>query len=300
VLRGSINTFDLPRSAVHGNASSLPLTAPVNPTPTGELMKLKTLSVLSSSSALTCLLLLTACGGGGGGGGAGGMYGSLQDLSVIDADAADLDKESTETNLKSPPSAQACVVELYGDSIMAGNGSPETPAMTLHRVRPGLEVVDKAVAGRALMMLASTFNNDPRSASHVVIENGVIDSWRGVHPQQFAVTLRSMIDFVRAEGRTPVLTGFSRQVFTPNMSVDGEALLRRDLYDQWVGQIAEETKVPFADWGSVPFGGASDLLDGVHPGKAYSDRLVQKLAETLDGVALECTPPESGEASASA
>lgn len=69
---------------------------------------------------------------------------------------------------------------------MAGNGDAETPAMTLQRLRPGIEVIaDHSVAGKQLAALATVFPNEARSARIVVIENGVIDSWYGLPVASF-------------------------------------------------------------------------------------------------------------------
>ncbi|WP_213956360.1 SGNH/GDSL hydrolase family protein [Variovorax sp. dw_954] len=181
-------------------------------------------------------------------------------------------------------SVEACTVDLYGDSIMAGNGTPETPAVVLHALRPGLKVVDHAVAGTSLAMLANTFATSPRTGRFVVIENGVIDSWTSTPPEDFRDALRGMLLHVRAEGRVPVLTGYSFQVpgtLTP-MSV-----LRRDQFNAVAKALAGELGVPFADWGAARFDGADDLMDTVHPARAYSDRLVERLALALDTV-MEC------------
>lgn len=220
--------------------------------------------------------LLTACGGGG--------------------EAWDGSKAYASEALKSAPEAKqegaiepvfGCTVEVYGDSIMAGNGTAETPSMTLQRLRPGLQVVaDHSAAGTMLAMLYPEFAASPRTARFVVIENGVIDAWRGASVQRILNTYGAMIERVRSEGRVPVLTGFSRQSIGGVLKA--EDISRRDSYDAAVKNYATELDVAFADWGGVQFGGPSDLLDFVHPNKTYSDRLVEQLALTLDKVAPEC------------
>jgi len=77
-------------------------------------------------------------------------------------------------------------------------------------------------------------------------------------------------------------------VLTPAVGINAEQLLRRDLYDSAVKLVAADMKVPVADWGAVRFDGAGDLQDGIHPARAYSDRLVEQLAATLDA-ATGCT-----------
>jgi len=231
-------------------------------------------------------VVLTACGGGGDDGGGDGQYASTGSYAQEPAKPAQEGKAV-------PVAGQACTVELYGDSIMAGNGTSETPARTLQRLRPGLQIVaDHSVPGTTLSMLYSKFADDPRMARYVVIENGVIDAWQGVPLQPFLNTYSVLIEKLRSEGRVPVLTGFSRQTGP----IKGGDVLLRDGFDAAVGGLAAASGVAFANWGDVPFNGSSDLLDTVHPNKAYSDRLVEQLALTLDKVAPECASVDSSRA----
>ncbi|MGO4390204.1 SGNH/GDSL hydrolase family protein [Variovorax sp. M-6] len=224
---------------------------------------------------------LAGCGGGG-------ADGTFSDM----APPPSASSKDSAVSMEAAKPPTACTIELYGDSIMAGNGSAETPAMTLQRVRPGLEVVaDHSVAGMQLAALATVFSSEARSARIVVIENGVIDSWRGLPPNNFKAALEALIYQLRAEGRTPVLTGYSRQA--PNAILSLEAIARRDAYDGLARSVAAAAGIEFANWGSVQFEGANDLLDGVHPNKDYSDRLVERLAVTLDKVAPECVPVQT-------
>jgi len=185
-------------------------------------------------------------------------------------------------------------VTLHGDSIIRGEYldraamSPtdvnarlaEPIAATLQRLRPGLQVDDRSLSGQTLMVLASGFASDLRTSTVVVIENGVIDAWQGVPLTDFVATLGDLVERVQAEGRVPVLAGFARQVAGPFVSQD--MLRRRDLYDQAVRGLAQQMGVVFADLGAARFDGAGDLQDGVHPSKAYSDRLAERIALALD------------------
>jgi hypothetical protein len=232
---------------------------------------------------------LAACGGGGSAG--GGVPMSLGDLNASAGESKPAGHDAAVLS----KTIESCSVEFYGDSIMAGNGTAETPTMTFQRIRPGFKVVeDHAVAGTMLSMLYPSFGTDSRSARFVVIENGVIDAWRGVSPFTMQEMYRSMFEKLRSEGRVPVLTGFSRQSL--GGVLDAEQIGRRDPYDAFVKNYASSVDVAFADWGSAWFDGPADLLDGVHPNKTYSDRRVEQLASTLDKLAPECAvsqPPES-------
>ncbi|MDM0035681.1 SGNH/GDSL hydrolase family protein [Variovorax sp. J22P271] len=227
--------------------------------------------------------LLAGCGGGGDGGMAVGT--------VVQSDAPPAAGSSkgldTAPRLKPDEDAALCTVEIYGDSIMALNGTAESPVMTLQRIRPNLVFTDHSAQGMRLLDLASAFPWVTRSARFVIIENGVIDAWQGASINAVINEYNAIIQRVRDEGRVPVLTGFSHQARGGPMGYGD--LLRRDFYDSVVQAVAANTHTAFADWGSVPFYGAWDLLDFVHPNKNYSDRLVGRLAITLDPLTTNCT-----------
>lgn len=218
---------------------------------------------------------LAACGGGGdGGGGSAGFAPAATEP----AQAA----PATQTSVEAPTRAGDCSVSLYGDSIMVG----VAPAFAQARGKYRIE--HKAVPGAQLMHLDRTFNNDSRTARFVVIENGSIDAWQGRPPVLLALTLGAMADYVRAEGRQPVLTGPSNVAQFPGsvLPVFGEA--GRAQFEVELKKVVADQGIAFADWGSVHFEGAADVPDGIHPRQAYSERLALRLAETLDKLAPEC------------
>ena len=191
-----------------------------------------------------------------------------------------------------PPSkpaedASLCAVEIYGDSIMAFNGTATTPAMMLQLIRPNLVITDHSVLGMSLGDLAPAFPYFTRSAHYLIIENGVIDAWAGKSINTVIYEYYTIIQKIRDEGRVPVLTGFSHQARGGPLHNVSRQL--RDFYDSVTQAIATNTGVPFADWGSVPFFGAWDLIDFVHPNKNYSNRLIGRLAMTLDPLTTNCT-----------
>ena len=230
--------------------------------------------------------LLAGCGGGGDGG-AGTVAATAVGQSVETPAVGSVKGQGAEARGKPDEDASLCTVEIYGDSIMALNGTAETPVMTLQRIRPNLVFTDHSAQGMRLLDLAPAFPLVSRSAHFVIIENGVIDAWQGANINTTINEYYAIIQRVRDEGRVPVLTGFSRQSRGGPMGYGD--LLRRDFYDSVVQAIAANTGVAFADWGSVPFYGAWDLLDFVHPNKNYSDRLIGRLAMTLDPLTTNCT-----------
>ncbi|MDM0109807.1 hypothetical protein QTH97_33160 [Variovorax sp. J22R24] len=230
---------------------------------------------------------LAGCGGGGdGGAGNAALVTVGQSVATPAADSAKGQDAATLGKPAEDPSL--CTVEIYGDSIMGFNGTSVIPSMMLQVVRPNLLVVaDHSVANMRLADLAPFFPGLPRSGHFVIIENGVIDAWEGKDINTFINEYYAIIQRVRDEGRVPVLTGFSQQALGGQLGYFD--LLRRDFYDRIVQAIAINTNTTFADWGRVPFYGAWDLVDFVHPNKNYSDRLIGRLAMTLDPLATNCT-----------
>ncbi|OUM03477.1 hypothetical protein A8M77_05290 [Variovorax sp. JS1663] len=197
-------------------------------------------------------------------------------------------QDAAVTQGKPAEDASLCTVEIYGDSIMGFNGTATRPSMVLQLFRPNLLVVaDHSIAGQSLADLATPFPYLTRSAHFVVIENGVIDAWQGKSINTVISDYYHIIQQLRAEGRVPVLTGFARQARGGELGQ--YSLLLRDYYDAVLRSIASNTGVPFADWGAVPFFGAWDLVDFVHPNKNYSDRLIAQLGLALDPLTTHCT-----------
>ncbi|NDZ16499.1 SGNH/GDSL hydrolase family protein [Variovorax sp. WS11] len=237
-------------------------------------------------AAVLLTAFLAGCGGGGDGGGGNGAFATVgQDTAKPDAGSS---KGQDAATSRKSADASLCTVEIYGDSIMASNGSAVSPATTLQLFRPNLLVVaDHSVGGMSLGVLAPVFPGLARSAHYVIIENGVIDAWQGRNINTVIGEYYAIIQKVRDEGRIPVLTGFSRQ--SRGGELNSFQVQLRDFYDAILQAIATNTNTTFADWGQVPFFGAWDLLDFVHPNKNYSDRLIFKLALTLDTLTTSCT-----------
>lgn len=215
-------------------------------------------------AALPAGALLVACGGSGG----GGMAASPAPVLVKS------ESEST------PSGPRDCSVTLEGDSIMYGAYGinmrlDEPPAAMLKRMRPAYTVVDNAVPGTAAIQREPGFVATPVATRFVVLEHGINDGQLG-YP--YEGPLRSMVAHARAQGRTPVITGLTRQP---------RPVRGRDFYDGVARQVASDTGTLFADWGSVAFT-PGEMADAVHPGPVYSERLVARLVSLLDKAAPEC------------
>nr|AER23936.1 hypothetical protein var059 [Variovorax sp. HH01] len=191
-----------------------------------------------------------------------------------------------------------CTVELNGDSVLNGAYTTpshelmrlqEPPAATIKRLRPKYTIKDNTLNGQTSAALAQVFYNRQRTSRFIVIENGIIEAWRN---ESMVQNLRSMAVFARGEGRTPILTGLSRFALhvdpDPGYNMTQTMIDQRDAFDAQIKAMAAQEGIAFAEFGAAPFSGASDLLDTVHPTKAYSDRLVARLVLTLDALAPEC------------
>jgi len=169
---------------------------------------------------------------------------------------------------------------LYGDSIMRGSYSSDVsiqPTALLQAAIPGSTWFDGTMPGRRLLDLIPLIS--PVSffkTKYTVIEHGVIDSWQGFDVIE---NYRKVIARIRAEGSIPIITGFSHQVVCA--TITPEHLQGRDRQNAALQNLAKELNVPFANLDMVPFYGADELLDGVHPKREYSDRLVAQIAETV-------------------
>lgn len=154
----------------------------------------------------------------------------------------------------------------------------EPPGQTLRRLRPGYTVDDLTVNGETATERSRSFGKERRAARFVVIGHGINDVARGL---ELEAALRRMIAISREEGREVVLTGLSRQPLSVPGRTEGDATIRR---------LAKELRVAYADWGAVPFA-RNEMTDVLHPAKPYSDRLVQRIVDTLDRLAPECARP---------
>jgi hypothetical protein len=224
---------------------------------------------LTLAAILATGALVPACGGGGGEVG-GSAAPAVTSAPVLDAEPAD-----------SKPAVPAdCTVTLEGDSILYGAYGhnlrlDEPPAAALQRMRPAYTVVDNSAPGSTAAQRAPVFSGLALTTRFVVLQHGLNDGQFG---RPYERPLRDMLSHVRAQGRTPVITGISRQT---------SPALNRDMVDAIARGVAESTGTLFADWDAVPFK-PDEMADVLHPAPAYSQRLVARLAAVLDQAAPEC------------
>ncbi|WP_418130502.1 SGNH/GDSL hydrolase family protein [Variovorax sp. 375MFSha3.1] len=179
-----------------------------------------------------------------------------------------------------PQAPRDCTVTFEGDSILHGGYAAnrrfdEPPAAMLKRLRPAYTVIDNSEPGATATRRAPAFSTAPLTTHFVVLQHGINDAMSG---QPYEPALRRMVAHVQAEGRTPVITGLSRQPLTATGRDEADAIARR---------VAGETGALFADWGAVTFKPA-EMADVLHPAPAYSERLVGRIVLMLDKAAPEC------------
>ena len=189
--------------------------------------------------AMASAVVLVACGGGGGG----------------------------------EPPAQQLVVDVYGDSIMAGYGVRVSPVARIREVRPGLQLVDHSAPGTPLKALMPGFATAPRAGRVVVIGNGFVDAFQGL--DGYALDLRSAVLQILSERRVPVLTGIVGTPRQPPLAAPYNAITHA---------IAAEFGLQHAGWGEAYREGDA-AADGIHRTQQASDRLAVLLAAAIERAA---------------
>jgi hypothetical protein len=216
--------------------------------------------------SLLALAALTACGGGG-----------EYTLEIKKTDAT-----TTPTTPVVPVTpAPVCTLEIVGDSIASGLGVDEKPEQVLMRLRPKWTAKNTSVSGELANQRITHFYSDVRTARFILLEHGINDLYAAPAPNGIdpVPALRNMAAYVKAEGRTPILTGLFQQV-TPHPL--------RASADARIGALAAETGTPYANVGTVAIDLATEMQDTSHPKQSGSVKMVQRWIATLDALAPEC------------
>lgn len=208
----------------------------------------------AAAAALFSAVLLAACGGGSG------------QAAAPSVPAVEQPKRSAPT--EHPDKVAPCSVAYWGDSIAA---------MTAPRMDKRLDVELHGVVGGTAQAAQASFLQDPLLARFVVLEYGTNDSNAKV---PFEPAMRAMLDWAKAAGRTPVLTGLSN-------ATAGELVVHA-VYNVQTLQLAKEYGALHADWAAVAWSPADLMADGVHPNDSYQQRLADKLVVTILAAAPEC------------
>lgn len=185
---------------------------------------------------------------------------------------------------------RAISVDVYGDSILRAPGIAVSPVQRIAELRPFWEVTDHSATGLTLHSLLKgyaepykaappadyphgpqpPFVQVPRSARVVVVALGGNDALNMRSVQDFTKDLRTVVDAVRAEDRTPVLTGVVN--LEAGEFFSAEAVARRAELNAATLALADELGLQHAGWGE-DYRGVTDTVDGTHRTQIASDRL---------------------------
>ena len=199
-------------------------------------------------AVLALPICLTACGGGG-----------------------DENREPEAAEPARP--APERTVDLYGDSIGAGYGVEVTPAERIALIRPTWAVMDYSVYGLKLSELMEVFPSIPRTAQFVALALGFNDA--NEEDPNFETNLRTAIEIILREGRTPVLSGLvGVRAPTPLMV----------RYNAATHRLARQYGLEHAGWGEN-FQPGDVNPDGIHRTQEASDRLAALLTNAIERAA---------------
>lgn len=138
------------------------------------------------------------------------------------------------------------------------------PVDRLRQLLPGWKIEDRAVSGDSLTLAEHRVMNDSRDGFRfVVFSFGINDM---AHDWDVKAPLGRLVDYVKAEGRTAIVTGLS-----------ATSDPRTDAYNEAELATALEHGAAFVSWGERE--GAT--VDGTHPDQPTSDGLAEDLAAVL-------------------
>lgn len=197
-----------------------------------------------------------------------------------------------------------CTMSVEGDSIIDSPGIDVRPLQRLATLRTKWTIEDRGVGGLNMDNLMKgyerpypeaqisrlgpqlPFKDAKRTAHYIVIELGANDALREGSPEVYEGQLRQAVAIIKAEGREPVITGL---VKIPAADTFQEKhVLIRDKMNEKAKTVSTELGITFADFDSVPFAGLTDTIDTIHRTQEASDRVAQRLAETMDKIAPQC------------
>ena len=179
-------------------------------------------------------------------------------------------------------------ITLYGNSIAHGGyvGKDglfarlvDYPAQKLARMT-GLDVTDASINGDTINRLYLTFFSDGHDGEFTVIEGGINDA---MAKEPIKAALKRMIEHEIKYGRRVILTGLSH---TNRIDIP-----MRESHNQDIADLADEYRLPFADWDKIHFVPDDDLMDLIHPTDAYSERLYAAVAGEIIQLQLEDSTP---------
>lgn len=148
-------------------------------------------------------------------------------------------------------------VTLYGDSIMYGGIGQNL--INMGYASGGKVLQDLSLPGDTAQNLWHRIPYELRSTKRIVVEQGTNDISNGVDPVPY---LRKIIRYLKAEGRTVILTGLSRRADNADFPF---------MYP--IAQLAIDEGVTYANWPLV----VGNTLDGLHPDPKMAQALTEQL-----------------------
>lgn len=202
---------------------------------------------------------------------------------------------------RKPP--RPVLVSFYGDSITRGDGLNPRPVERRTELAKGAFIgVDYSLGGSTVqdatagdfrlpykMPFAEWIKQDP--ATICVIGHAGANALH--YPDkidEYDTLLTAMITEARDSGKVVVLSGMTWVAAPiPAMTEEVSVIKLQALaeFDARTKAIALREGCAFLNLRDVPFGGAMDMLDQVHPGQNYADRasayVVQRLTTLISG-----------------
>jgi acyl-CoA thioesterase I len=197
------------------------------------------------------------------------------------------------------PLPQPNSVTLDGDSILFSIFLQRSIAARMRELRPGWQIEDRSAVGLKLQAMLAGYDAPypgapleyfprgpqppyarvPRTSGVVVIEAGGNDALNPRPLADWEADMRAAIEIVRAEGRTPVLTGIVDFEVGEGRPADFKA--QRDAFNEATHRLAAEYGLQHAGWGE-DHQGPQDTIDGLHRSQAASDRLAALLVAAIE------------------
>jgi len=184
------------------------------------------------------------------------------------------------------------VISMYGDSLSSGNGLEVPPAPRLSQLLgQRYEVQLRGVSGA---IISQSFTSQSRSGvdwpwlafsqqlkkdhpAIILLRWGGGDAVVNTDPEVFRSLLTRAVIEAKASGAKVYLIGIIPLPETPEF-------IQRSAANEIINQeVAAQQGVTFIGLRDLPFDRAVDIEpDNVHPLQAYSDRIMQRIAQIID------------------
>jgi len=197
-----------------------------------------------------------------------------------------------------PPISLAATILVFGDSISAGYGLPQSAGWVsllsrrVAEVAPGHKVINASISGETaaggrLRIIGALAQHKP---SIVVLELGGNDGLRGARVEAIQADLDAMVTTIKRHPAKVVLVGMR---LPPNY---GAAYVRQ--FQEIYGTVAKKHAVAFAPFLFEGFGDRQEFFqsDGIHPTREAQALMLETvwkaLGPLLNARVLSPPPPQ--------